>query len=177
MRNWKCLDCDYLWTSKKTIGKPSKCPNCDSVNIKIIPLTEEEIEDYATEISWCIEFPEEYGGNYEKFSNMVEESLPKIYKKLEKNELKRIYEDLIVEDEEEIEDEWSDLMQEDIDEYIKKIISHPKFKSKNFELGDSEEVMKFIQENLKEIAEDVDEEGLRIIAEDILEQGKRWRNC
>jgi len=33
-RNFFCKDCSYLWTSKKSIGIPARCPGCSSKNIR-----------------------------------------------------------------------------------------------------------------------------------------------
>lgn len=29
-----CVDCGYKWTSRKSIGEPSRCPKCTSQNIE-----------------------------------------------------------------------------------------------------------------------------------------------
>ncbi len=41
-KDYTCRSCGYLWTSRKRIGYPSKCPNCNSRNISSV----EEIENY-----------------------------------------------------------------------------------------------------------------------------------
>ena len=29
-----CNDCEYIWTSRKSVGIPCKCPDCGSRNIE-----------------------------------------------------------------------------------------------------------------------------------------------
>ena len=94
---------------------------------------------------------------YDKIEQRVSSVKNKV-SKLEEHEVKEI------EGEDDGKNEWEDLADDDIEDYVTRVMEHPEFPEGEVSY---KEALKFIKNNYKDICEELDERGLEIIAQEI----------